>query len=220
MKKRLPFTPKNIIRSFSEATGLAPSKLSIDREISSSTDRCDVIVKHPAIEDRNFYEDEVAVYRDQEALDKNAAEDLQYDEDYGFYDVGDLSPEDIVRHASSGCTLSDLRHWIISEGRHQRLSDDEIKTQLRRPLETLIEYYREDDMEGAFTTLIRQCRSDMTSMSRHLIKAAGGAQKIWKRELYEEISGGFIVHLIPDEDISLFRQLTNAIKNRKHDSEN
>lgn len=210
MVKRLPFTIKNVINSFSEVTGLAMDKLSVDEEMGPSTKFCSIHIEPPVLGDRKF--DDVTIYRNQNAIDECSADDLSFDDDHGFYDVGNLSDGDIVRCASKGCRLSDLRYWIISEGRDQRLSDAQIEARLKRPLETLIEHYREVDMEGAFITLVRQCRSAESKMARYLIEAAGGAQKVWKDELFEELPGGFVMHLILDEDISLFRQLKDNIE--------
>ena len=210
--KRLPFTAENVISSFSEVTGIDPARLSVEGDLDSSALSCTLYVEGPVLGDLAI--EDVSVYRDQKALDKCSADDLRYDESDGFYDVGNLSAEDILRYAAKGCVLSDLKHWIISQGRDDDLSDEEIKVQLKRPLETLIEHYRQYDMEGAFSTLISQCRSDESEMARHLLKFVGGAQKVWTDELYEELPGGFIVHIIPAQDISLFRQLVDVAKKK------
>jgi hypothetical protein len=208
MKKRLSFTAKNVISSFSAVTGLPANRLFIEEKVKPSAMVCEVFVEGPVIGDRHLQE--VSVYRDQKALDESAIADLSYDEHDGFSDVGDLSPEEVIRHAAKGCTLSDLRHWIIAKGRDEQLDDDQIKERLKHPLEMLIEHYQiNPDLDGAFSTLMNQCRSDLRQMARYLIAGAGGAQKIWKDELYETLPGGFIAHIIPDEDISLFRQLLN-----------
>jgi hypothetical protein len=207
--KRSSFTIENVVRSFSEVTGLDPSRLSVDGKLTSSARFCELLVNGPVVGDQNFYD--VTVYRDQAALDECSAYDLEYDEyGDGLVNVGILSTEDVVRYASKGCRLSDLKHWIISEGRQAGLDEARIATQLRRPLETLVEHYRPYEMEGAFSTLVSQCLSDERSMAKHLIKAAGGAQKIWTDELYHVLPGGFIAHFISSADQTLFRQLLAA----------
>lgn len=213
MTRKLPFTVQNVVRSFSEVTGLSPDKLSVRDVIGRTTKFCEVIVEGPALGDQ-YFTGGVTVYRDQDALDDCSVGDLERDEFDEVSDVGDLSLEDIVRHASKGCRLSDLRHWIIAEGRGQCLTDAEIKDRLKRPLETLVEHYREHDMEGAFSTLLQQCRYDDAKIERHLIRAAGGSQKIWRDELYEELPGGFIAHIISSEDMMLFRRLTGTAEKR------
>jgi hypothetical protein len=205
--KKLSFTTENVISSFSEVTGISADRLSTDEEVEPSELLCTLCIEGPVIGDWKL--EEVTIYRDQKALDKRSADDMRDDE---ISDHFNLSNEDVVRYASKGFILSDLNHWIIAEGRHSRLSDAEIEAQLKRPLETLIEHYGDDDMEGAFTTLVRQCRSDTSEMAKHLIRAAGGSQNIWKDELFEELPGGFIVHIIADEEISLFRQLVEEVK--------
>jgi hypothetical protein len=214
MPKHLSFTPENVVRSFSEVTGIAPDRLSVDEELGPmeplANKLCTLLVDGPVVDGLSF--EDVSIFRDQKVLDELMAGELPCDISGEFYDVGDLSAEDIVRHASKGCTLSDLKHWIISEGRYERLSDDQIKAQLKRPLETLIEHYRGDDMEGAYTTLVRQCRSDEEVVAKHLLRAAGGAQKVWKEELFETLPGGFVVHFILSEDQQLFHRLKEEAK--------
>jgi hypothetical protein len=208
--KRPSFTAKDIIDAFVAVTGLPHSCFSA--EVGEDEDEqlsCRVVIEDALA--GNMILDGVWVYRDQIALDKCMEDSLPYDETYGFFDVGQLTDEEIIRHAAKGCDLSELRHWIIAQGREDGLSDEQIVANLKKPLDTVIDHYKEEcDEEGALSTFFTQCRGDQEKMAKHVLKAAGGSQKVWTKDFFHELPGGFIVHIIPDEETEVFRKLMEA----------
>jgi len=205
MKNRLPFSTKNVIRSLSEITSLPPIRLTVlEKKIGPSSKLCTVRVGGLG-EDQKFFDD-LTIYRDQRSLDACCAMDIQYDGYGGFYQTLPLSDEEIVRCVAKDCNLRNLNHWIISEGRDRNLSKNEIEAGLKRPLEFLLK----NDVEGALSILVSQCLVD--DVSKSLLSGAGGAQKVWKDELFEVLSGGFILHLIEAREIRLFKSLAKTSK--------
>ena len=217
--KRRAFTAKNIIAALVEVTGLSPDHFSVevDELDDDKSGTCSLVIQDPA-SGKVILED-VRLHRDQKSLDLYSEEHLPFDETYGFFDVGKLSNEDIVRHSAKGCNLAELKHWIIATGRECGQTEAQIAHNLRHPVEAVINLHKTGDVvdDGACLTLISQCRPNrmnILKMAKHLLKAAGGAQKVWSAEFFMTLPGGFLVHIITDEEAEIFRKLLTKSKGK------
>lgn len=202
---KVPFTVPNVRRSLMKILGGDTEAL---LSIEKGCPACDVIIQSPR---RELWPlDNFVIWRDLDANARVLSENLPYDEDYGFFDIGGLSNEEILRLMAKCWGLSGLRHWIISEGRSEGLSDAEIKTSLAKPLETLIAAYdpeQEDGWDDVMATFVSQCRPDYLVLGRRIIKVLGGIHKVRTSDLFVETPEGFIIHLIGKQDIATFKKL-------------
>jgi hypothetical protein len=215
--KRQPFTPKNIIQSLVDAIRLPHHCFSVEAGEEANGEKS--LSRQVSIEDpltADVILSDVYVYRDQKSLDKCFEDSLPYDSTYGFFDVGDLSNEDIVRHSAKGCDLSQLKHWIIAQGREDELTDDQIAHDLKHPVDTIIKHYTKDGdlAEEACSTLVLQCRPDPLEMAKYVLKAAGGTQKVWSMEFFHTLPRDYIIHIITTEETVIFRRLLDSAHER------
>lgn len=183
-----PFTLDSAIKAVSALTGVPESEFNEAKRSEAVKDSVLVSTRQPAMS-------RIRVYKDQKALNRHCAADVvtfNSGELAAFLDFESLPDETVIATVAKHCRLSDLRHWIIAEGRHQDLSERAIKSDLKHPVKTLAKY-ESDDSEAILMVLEHQCKPNLQDIAESLMEIIGGGQQYYSGMDFFSTPEGFIV---------------------------
>ena len=101
---------------------------------------------------------------------------------------------------ASVCDLSELSHWIVSEGRSKQLSEEELKVCLGDPLKTLKEWTSHADTDFIMNVLFDQCSPDDKAVGLAYLRSVGGLAGYEDTAVYFETVEGFCIEVLYDTE--------------------
>jgi hypothetical protein len=193
----VPFNSKNILKSVAALSHIPLRDLESDLDEDEQDDEyvCGSWCRVQSSKDDDF---EVFVYPTWEEVVKWHAGTIRVDiENEDFEELPLRLLEDFIPLVVKRCDLGELSHWTIATGRDLvylgDLAEEDFPRYCKDSLKALREYFDDDDKEFV-TTLISQCRPDLSGIAEDVLKSIGGiGYYIGSSILYFKTSEGFYV---------------------------